>query len=314
MFFVDFSPKYYLVSADYNEHEGLTLQEKSRLIIQRYREEIAKYCEDNQTMLPATAGNDNYYIVLWRNLPKTNISDNTEDVLIDQMCRSIANYNNELFDVFIRDLDVLANGSIDTFIRRLCMIKKYTQKKPTFLDGTTNSLLSPKYISDSKEDIEALARQTYLASVEYNNMINFMENLYTSINGCYVNKDDNGFIASYFQWQKGEITAETACKVLGNMSKRTFYKYAAEFEAHPFYLEHCKIYFSELINKEKKGSISIDLQEFYNEAAPLFEEKKIDINSFNDINTDHICVKYSLASTLDVYRTLLAVKKKLKIK
>ena len=33
-----------------------------------------------------------------------------------------------------------------------------------------------------------------------------------------------------------------------------------------------------------------------------------------EINTDDICKKYSLASTLDVYRTLLKAKKKLKIK
>ena len=314
MFFADFTPKYYLASADYNECEGLSIQEKSRLIINRYREEIAKYCSDNQIMLPVTAGNDNYYIILWRNLPKTNIADNTEDTLINQMCKSISQFQNELFDVYIKDLNTLADGSIDSFIRRLCFIKKYTKKKPIFLDNTTESLLTPKYVSDSKEDMETLAKQTFLASMEYDNLIGFLENLYSSVKGISIGNEDNGFIHYYFEWQVGNISAETACKELGNMSKRTFYKYVAEFEAHPFYPEHCKLHLSDLLDKEKKGPVAIDLQEFYDEVVSMFAEKTIDINSLNEINTDDICKKYSLASTLDVYRTLLTAKKKLKIK
>ena len=314
MFFADFTPKYYLVSADYNDCEGQSIQEKSRLIINRYREEIAKYCSDNQIMLPVTAGNDNYYIILWRNLPKTNIADNTEDTLINQMCKSISQFQNELFDFYIKDLNTLADGSIDSFIRRLCFIKKHTKKKPIFLDNTTSTLLAPKYVSDSEEDMETLAKQTFLASMEYDNLIGFLENLYSSVKGISINNEDNGFIQYYFEWQVGNISAETACKELGNMSKRTFYKYVAEFEAHPFYPEHCKLHLSDLLDKEKKGPVAIDLQEFYDEVVSLFAEKTIDINGLNEINTDDICKKYSLASTLDVYRTLLTAKKKLKIK
>lgn len=314
MFFADFTPKYYLVSADYNDCEGLSIQEKSRLIINRYREEIAKYCGDNQIMLPVTAGNDNYYIILWRNLPKTNIADNTEDTLINQMCKSISQFQNELFDVYIKDLNTLADNSIENFIRRLCVIKKHTNKKPIFLDNTTSTLLTPKFISDSKEDMETLAKQTYLSIIEYDNMIGFLENLYSSVKGISINNEDNGFIQYYFEWQVGNISAETACKELGNMSKRTFYKYVAEFESHPFYPEHCKLHLSDLLDKEKKGPVAIDLQEFYDEVISLFAEKTIDINGLNEINTDDICKKYSLASTLDVYRTLLTAKKKLKIK
>lgn len=314
MFFADFTPKYYLVSADYNDCEGLSIQEKSRLIINRYREKIAKYCNDNQIMLPVTAGNDNYYIILWRNLPKTNIADNTEDTLINQMCKSISQFQNELFDVYIKDLNTLADGSIDSFIRRLCFIKKYTKKKPIFLDNTTSTLLAPKYVSDSEEDMETLAKQTFLASMEYDNLIGFLENLYSSVKGISIENEDNGFIQYYFEWQVGNISAETACKELGNMSKRTFYKYVAEFESHLFYPEHCKLHLSDLLDKEKKGPVAIDLQEFYDEVISLFAEKTIDINGVNEINTDDICKKYSLASTLDVYRTLLTAKKKLKIK
>lgn len=314
MFFADFTPKYYLVSADYNECEGLSIQEKSRLIINRYRQEIAKYCNDNQIMLPVTAGNDNYYLILWRNLPKTNIADNTEDTLINQMCDSIDQFQNDLFDVYIKDLNTLANGSIENFIRRLCLIKKHTNKKPIFLDNTTESLLAPQFVSDSKEDMETLAKQTFLASTEYDNLIGFLENLYSSVKGTSIDNEDIGFIQYYFEWQVGNISAETACKELGNMSKRTFYKYVAEFEAHPFYPEHCKLHLSDLLDKEKKGPTANDLQEFYNKVAPIFEGKTIDINSLNEINTDDICKKYSLASTLDVYRMLLTAKKKLKIK
>ena len=314
MFFADFTPKYYLISADYNEYEGISIQEKSRLIINRYRKEIAKYCNDNQIMLPVTAGNDNYYIILWRNLPKTNINDNTEDTLINQMCNSIDQFQNELFDVYIKDLNTLADGSIEKFIRRLCLIKKHTNKKPVFLDNTTDALLTPKYVSDSKEDMETLAKQTFLASMEYDNLIGFLENLYSSIIGNKVDEAEKGFIYYYFEWQIGNITAETACKELGNMSKRTFYKYATEFEAHPFYSEHCKLHLSDLLDKEKKGPVAIDLQEFYDEVVSMFAEKTIDINSLNEINTADICKKYSLASTLEVYRILLTAKKKLKIK
>ena len=59
MFFADFTPKYYLISADYNEHEGLSIQEKSKIVIEHYREEIKNYCSKEGITPPATAANDN---------------------------------------------------------------------------------------------------------------------------------------------------------------------------------------------------------------------------------------------------------------
>ena len=44
MFFADFTPKYYLVDADYNENNGLSIQEKSKIVIKNYRKEIKDYC------------------------------------------------------------------------------------------------------------------------------------------------------------------------------------------------------------------------------------------------------------------------------
>ena len=96
MFFADFTPKYYLVDADYNENEGLSIQEKSKIVIENYRKEIKDYCLKEGITPPVTAANDNYYIILWRNLSKTNIADNTEDTLIDEMCKSINQYKDEL--------------------------------------------------------------------------------------------------------------------------------------------------------------------------------------------------------------------------
>lgn len=314
MFFADFTPKYYLVDADYNENDGLSIQEKSKIVIENYRKEIKDYCIKEGIIPPVTAANDNYYIILWRNLGKTNIADNTEDTLIDEMCKSINQYKDELFNIYIKDLNTLADSSIEKFIRRLCLIKKYTNKKSIFLDNTTSTLLAPKYVSDSKEDMETLAKQTFLATMEYDNLIGFLENLYSSIIGSGIETEVKGFIYYYFEWQLGNISAETACKELGNMSKRTFYKYVAEFEAHPYYTEHCKLHYSSLITTEKKGPVSIDLQEFYDKAIKLFTSKEINIDSLSFIDSSSICEEYGLASTFDVYRLMLTAKKKLKIK
>lgn len=314
MFFADFTPKYYLLAADYTQHPELTLKEKTRLVIDEYKEEIINYCDKEMIMPPVTAGNDNYYVILWRNLPKTNIADNNEDTLINQMCQSIDLFENELFDVYIKDLNTLANGSIENFIRRLCLIKKHTNKKPTFLDNTTSTLLTPKFVSDSKEDMETLAKQTYLSIIEYDNMIGFLENLYSSVIGNNVDDAEYGFIHYYFEWQKGNIPVKDVLVALGNMSKRTFYQYVVEFEVHPYYPEFCKLHFSSLINTEKKGPASIDWQEYYDSVGTLFVNKKINIDTLSGINTDNLCTKYNLVSTLDVYRSWLTAKKKLKIK
>ena len=45
MFFADFTPKYYLVDADYNENNGLSIQEKSKIVIKNYRKEIKEFCK-----------------------------------------------------------------------------------------------------------------------------------------------------------------------------------------------------------------------------------------------------------------------------
>ena len=45
MFFLDTYPRYYLVSADFQAHPELSLQEKTRLVIEEYQEELRAYYE-----------------------------------------------------------------------------------------------------------------------------------------------------------------------------------------------------------------------------------------------------------------------------
>lgn len=45
MYFLDIYPRYYLVSADFQAHPELSLQEKTRLVIEEYQEELRAYYE-----------------------------------------------------------------------------------------------------------------------------------------------------------------------------------------------------------------------------------------------------------------------------
>ena len=91
MYFLDTYPRYYLVSADFQTHKELSLQGKTRLVIEEYQEELRAYYEKEGKTPPLTSVMSRYFIILWRNLPKTNIDDNTEDTLFEMMCQSMAN-------------------------------------------------------------------------------------------------------------------------------------------------------------------------------------------------------------------------------
>lgn len=316
MYFVEFYPRLFLLSADYKENEELSLQEKSKIVLDKYRQEIIQYHEKEDTVAPMVCGCSTYYIILWQNLPKTNIADNTEDTLFNMICKSLESKEEVAYvDIYIRDKDVLANRSVARFIKRLCLLYKHYNQSPKFLDDTTDTLLSPNFNIDNLESdtIKNLGIDLGKAFLEYNTMITFLENIYTSITGEDIENDEKGFIHYYFEWQRGHISSDTACKELGNISRRTFYKYIAEFEKHPYFPSYCNL-LPDLISKPKKGPISLDLKEFYNEVSPFFIGKEINAFYLGDINLDDIYKKYSLASSIDVYRTFLAVKKKLKIK
>lgn len=152
-------------------------------------------------------------------------------------------------------------------------------------------------------------------------MISFMEKLYTTVTNDPIDYEVCQFIGYYFMWQAGEISAESACQELGNMSKRTFYKYVSEFESHPFYAEYEKIIGTPLWGSPKKGPLSVDLEQFYNDIIKIYPDGNFNMDFFKILQLGEIpdftreyelCEKYSIPTVLDLCRTFLAVKKKLK--
>lgn len=330
MYFLDTYPRYYLISADFEAHPELSLQEKTRLVIEEYQEELRAYYEKEGITPPSASAMSRYFIILWRNLPKTNIDDNTEDTLFETMCQSMENFKDTVFEVVIRDINVLADHSIEKFIRRLCMLKKYANIKPTFLDNTTDTLLTPKLESVSDDGIKALAIQTAFSDMEYDRLLAFLENVYTSVKEESIENAEKGFIYYYYQIQKSKMVIAAVVDE-SFLNRRTLYRYFDEFEQHPFFPEYCKLY-PELINKPKKRPLDFNLQEFYKDATPLFTEGSIGalasdkdlskdfwkqnslVCDIADMKIDDLLEKYSLTCSIDAYRTWLAVKKKLKIK
>ncbi len=330
MYFLDTYPRYYLVSADFQAHPELSLQEKTRLVIEEYQGELRAYYEKEGITPPLASAMSRYFIILWRNLPKTNIDDNTEDTLFEMMCQSMANFKDTVFEVVIRDINVLADHSIEKFIRRLCMIKKYASIKPVFLDNTTDTLLTPKLESVSDDGIKALTIQTAFSMAEYDRLIEFLENIYTTVKEEPIESTDKEFIYYYYQIQKSNMVIAAVIDE-SSLNRRTLYRYMDEFEQHPFFAEYCKL-FPDLIDKPKKRPLDFNLQEFYKDATPIFMEGSIgalasdkDLHKdfwkqnsllchIADMKIDDLLEKYSLTCSIDAYRTWLAVKKKLKIK
>lgn len=210
------------------------------------------------------------------------------------------------------------------------MLKKYANIKPTFLDNTTDTLLTPKLESVSDDGIKALAIQTAFSDMEYDRLLAFLENVYTSVKEESIENAEKGFIYYYYQIQKSKMVIAAVVDE-SFLNRRTLYRYFDEFEQHPFFPEYCKLY-PDLINKPKKRPLDFNLQEFYKDATPLFTEGSIGVlasdknlskdfwkqNSFlcdiADMKIDDLLEKYSLTCSIDAYRTWLAVKKKLKIK
>ena len=330
MFFLDTYPKYYLVSADFQAHPELSLQEKSRYVIEEYQKELKAYYEKEGITPPLASAMSRYFIILWRNLHKTNIDDNTEDTLFEMMCQSMANFKDTVFEVVIRDINVLADHSIEKFIKRLCMIKKYASIKPIFLDNTTDTLLTPKLESVSDDGIKALTIQTAFSMAEYDRLIEFLKNIYTTVKEEPIESTNKEFIYYYYQIQQSKMVIAAVVDE-SSLNRRTLYRYFDEFEQHPFFAEYCKL-FPDLIDTPKKRPLDFNLQEFYKDATPIFTEGSIEALALDkdlskdfwkqntllckiaDMKIDDLLEKYSLTCSIDAYRTWLAVKKKLKIK
>lgn len=332
---------YFLTSADFSQNPELSLKEKTALVIKDTQSILLK---PKGTKPPAQLYNDLFHIILWRELPKTNIIDNTEETLFQKTCEQIIQYHPLFIDFYVKDAETLANSSLETFIQRICFLKKHYSINPVFCDETTEAM-------KLWEDLSENSFKNILLRYErnknaYNNLLKFLENLYVTIKKTPLNKQEPGFVHYYFEWQKGTMLVKEILTNLGNMSKRTFYQYVNEFEAHPYYSEYCKLYIVDLIDKEKKGPLDIDWQSYYDEVLPIFKDKEmvtydyeeyLTLPGYNDnpdktfhfslkkkVNTDAfmelaiplsaIQEKYNLPSTLDVYRTWLTAKKKLKIK
>ncbi|MCI8865273.1 MAG: hypothetical protein HFG60_08285 [Lachnospiraceae bacterium] len=125
---------------------------------------------------PLASAMSRYFIILWRNLPKTNIDNNTKDTLFKMMCQSIEHLKGTVFEVVIRDINVLADHSVEKFIKRLSMLKKYANMKPIFLNNTTDTLLTPNLETVSDDGIKAFAIQTAFSDMEYDRLMAFLEN------------------------------------------------------------------------------------------------------------------------------------------
>ena len=210
------------------------------------------------------------------------------------------------------------------------MIKKYASIKPTFLDNTTDTLLTPKLESVSDDGIKALTIQTAFSIAEYDRLIDFLENIYTFVKEEPIESTDKEFIYYYYQIQKSNMVIAAVVDE-SFLNRRTLYRYFDEFEQHPFFPEYCKLH-PELINLPKKRPLAFDLEAFYKDATPIFTTDNINalvsdkgvnkdfwkqnslLCDIADMKIDGLLEKYSLTCSIDAYRTWLAVKKKLKIK
>lgn len=360
---------YFIIAADIDSYPELPLWEKRELIISDFREEIEAFYQKSEIMPPNEYLSDYKYIVLWRNLPKTNIPNNTEDALFGTMCRNeydrtwkgIKQGNGFVmpFLINVRNTDTFADGSIEKFIKRYCMVKKYFSTQPLVYDldmipDSRKSFgeiqhqvqqavpppnlegLSPEEAMKAQD--EAFRKmQEYFNEVERLNsiwiektqgereqadlIISFLSRLYTTVTNDSVDYEECPFIHYYYQWQMGNISVESACQELGNMSKRTFYKYVTEFEAHPYFVEYEKIYWNALWELPKKGPLSVDLEQFHSDIIQIYPDGEFKLDgrkmSYGGTLPDYtreykLCEKYSIPTIFELQRTFLAVKKKLK--
>lgn len=326
-FFFAFRENMFIItSGDYLEFpDDMAYIEKQKIVKDRVKKQLKEY---NEKQGKECLVYDSQIIIFWRNTPKTFIDTNNNEYLFYYMCQKIQEVTarGDSFKLYVDSMKTFAEGSIETFIRRLCMLYKVTQNRPIFLDSeATERNLQKEYAEAAKyTDCEYIT--TAIAELfseneqdkQYANIISFLNAVLIAVCGgtafdttAY---ETENFITQYLQWQLGTVTVEMACVTLGNMSRRTFYKYVAEFEESPLYAQFMYLNENELKSRGRKGYLPEDWDDYLEKTLPRVKE--ISPGVFEPIPVDEIeiCKNYNLYCEMDVERVRLAVEKKAKAK
>jgi len=326
-FFFAFRENMFVItSGDYLEFpDDMAYIERQKIVKDRARKQIQEFRkkQDHECVVY-----DSQIIILWKNTPKTFIDTNNNEYLFYCMCQKIKEVTAQgsPFKVYIDNMNTFADGSVETFIRRLCLLYKVTPNRPIFLDReVAEKNLEKEYAEASKyteHDFIAKAMAELFSENEsdtqYANMINFLNAVLIAVCGgtafdttAY---EKETFITQYLQWQLGTVTVEMACDTLGHMSRRTFYKYVAEFEESPLYAQFMYLNESELRSRGRKGYLPEDWDDYLDKTKPRVKE--ISPGVFESITMDEIeiCKQYNLYCEMDIERVRLAVEKKAKAK
>lgn len=326
-FFFAFRENMFVItSGDYLEFpDDMVYIERQKIVKDRARKQIQEF---KKRQGKECFVDDSQIIILWKNTPKTFIDTNNNEYLFYCMCEKIkeTTAQGSSFKVYIDNMDTFADGSVETFIRRLCLLYKATKTRPIFLDSeVAEKNLEKEYAEVSKYteyDFIAKAMAELFSENEndtqYANMINFLNAVLIAVCGGKAFDttafEKENFITQYLKWQLGVVTVETACVTLGNMSRRTFYKYVAEFEESPLYAQFMYLNESELRNRGRKGYLPEDWDDYLDKTMP--KAKEISSGVFEPIPMDEIkiCKQYNLYCEMDIWRVRLAVEKKAKAK
>lgn len=315
-----------ITSGDYLEFpDDMAYIERQKIVKDRAREQIEEFRKKQ-----GTEGliYDSQILIFWRNVPKTFIDINNNEYLFYYMCQKIKEITAQgsPFKIYVDSVNSLAEGSVETFIRRLCMLYQATPNRPIFLDSDiAEKNLEKEYAEATKyteHDFIARAMAELFSDDEsdrqYENIISFLNMVLRAVSGDAAfdtsSFENENFITQYLQWQLGIVTVEMACITLGNMSRRTFYKYVAAFEESPLYAQFMYLNESELRHRGRKGYLPEDWDDYLDKTKPRVKE--ISPGVFEPITMDEIeiCKKYNLYCEMDIERVRLAVEKKAKAK
>lgn len=326
-FFFAFRENMYLItSGDYLQFpDDMSYIERQKILKDKARKQLEEhYRKQNKEYLIS----DSQILIFWRNTPKTFIDTNNNEYLFYTMCQKIKEVTEqgEPFRVYIDNMNTFAEGSIEIFIRRLCMLYAVTKNRPIFLDNEKIEKNIEKEYAEASKYTDCKLVATAIAELfadeesdkQYANTISFLNAVLVAVCGgtafdtsAY---EKENFITQYLLWQFGEITVETACITLGNMSRRTFYKYVAEFEESPLYAQFMYLFEKELRGKGRKGYLPEDWDDYLEKTLPRVKEVSEGVFESIPIDEIAICKEYNLYCEMDVERVRLAVEKKVKAK
>lgn len=328
MFFLsEYNFQYYgITTADYSSFPDDTpFIDRTKAVTDLYRKEMVSYLTKQGISAPMIT--DEQILILWKNTPKYHFSSDISTHLIYAFAVN-SKSEHKGCQLILPSPEVLAEGNMIQFMQRFSLIANNTGIIPEFISESCLPVYTESMLGNVENaGIQQLSKDhkddTFFSSVLTGAYINsrneellkqlllYTDNLLSLTNNCIdTTLLENEFISYYFNWQAGNLPAETCCKELGNLSKASFYKYADEFEHSPEYAEYLKIYHSALSDIAKKGVIP-DIDEFtehYQELCPLYDFDKITAGKME------MCRLYNLASTFDLDRIKLAVDKKIEIR